>query len=137
MLSISYPHNPMSAIAQAAPVPTPAVSTTGTLGDRRADVQVKQERVAALLREVGCEGLLLLGEENSPIRGRVPRRWRSQVFLLGVAGPSTNRLKLRRYLSTRRPTAPPKLEVNFRLTRVAPSGHESNETTPAARFAAA
>ena len=32
--------------------------------------------------------------------------------------PSINRLKLRRYLSTRRPTAPPKLEVSLNVIRV-------------------
>ena len=32
--------------------------------DRRADVEIKQQRVADLLREVGCDGLLLLLPEN-------------------------------------------------------------------------
>ena len=38
---------------------------TGDTGsDRRADIDAKTGRVAALLREVGCEGLLLLEPEN-------------------------------------------------------------------------
>ena len=39
---------------------------------------------------------------------------------------SINFLKLRRYLSTRRPTAPPKLEVSFKVIRVARSGWDTN-----------
>lgn len=35
-----------------------------SLAERRADVDGKQERVAAFLQEVGCEGLLLLEPEN-------------------------------------------------------------------------
>ena len=37
---------------------------TDTGSDRRADIDAKMGRVAALLREVGCEGLLLLEPEN-------------------------------------------------------------------------
>jgi Xaa-Pro aminopeptidase len=38
--------------------------TLGTESDRRDDVDVKQGRVAALLQEVGCEGLLVLDPDN-------------------------------------------------------------------------
>src|SRR5579884_29965 len=47
--------------------PTPKVNETGTQtgsSDRRADIDAKMVRVAALLQEVGCEGLLLLEPEN-------------------------------------------------------------------------
>jgi hypothetical protein len=46
---------------------------------------------------------------------------------------STNLLKLWRYLSTRRETAPPKLEVSFKVMDVLWSGRDTKETTPAAR----
>jgi Xaa-Pro aminopeptidase len=38
--------------------------TLGVESDRRADVDAKQARVAALLQEVGCEGLLVLDPDN-------------------------------------------------------------------------
>jgi Xaa-Pro aminopeptidase len=38
--------------------------TFGTESDRRADVDAKQAQVAALLQEVGCEGLLVLDPDN-------------------------------------------------------------------------
>src|SRR5262245_28753119 len=41
-----------------------SLSTSQATTDRRADVEAKQAQVAALLREVGCEGLLLLEPEN-------------------------------------------------------------------------
>jgi Xaa-Pro aminopeptidase len=41
-----------------APAAAPAVN------DRRADIDAKQAQLAALLREVGCDGLLLLDQEN-------------------------------------------------------------------------
>src|SRR5712692_661555 len=39
-------------------------STTETGSDRRADIDAKQARVATLLQEIGCEGLLLLEPTN-------------------------------------------------------------------------
>ena len=45
----------------------PAVpgAAAGAIGlDRRADVEAKQTLVAGLLREVGCDGLLVLQAEN-------------------------------------------------------------------------
>src|ERR1700737_4875246 len=47
--------------------------------------------------------------------------------------PSTSLLKLRRYLSTRFETAPPKLEVNFRVRHVLWLESDAKETTPAAK----
>ncbi len=45
--------------------PTAQTEFTVDLGsDRRADIEIKQERVAALLRQTEQEGLLLLGQEN-------------------------------------------------------------------------
>jgi hypothetical protein len=44
--------------------------------------------------------------------------------------PSTRLLKLCRYLSTRLETAPPKLEVSFRVTHVLWSESAAKETTP-------
>src|SRR5690348_14681616 len=38
--------------------------TFGTESDRRADVDAKQALVAAVLQEVGCEGLLVLDPDN-------------------------------------------------------------------------
>src|SRR5262249_62408674 len=35
-----------------------------TGSDRRADIDAKQTRLASLLQEIGCEGLLLLEPEN-------------------------------------------------------------------------
>src|SRR5437588_8807796 len=46
-------------------------------------------------------------------------------------------LKLRRYLSTRRETAPPKLEASFNVIRVLRTGWDTNETTPLAKWAGA
>ncbi len=40
------------------------IQRTDAGSDRRADIDAKTARVAALLREVGCEGLLLLEPEN-------------------------------------------------------------------------
>jgi Xaa-Pro aminopeptidase len=45
------------------PVPAAAPGADG-LSDRRVDVDAKQARVAELLNEVGCEGLLVLEPEN-------------------------------------------------------------------------
>lgn len=42
---------------------TPEINLAAPV-DRRADVEVKQTRVAALLQEVGCDGLLVLEPEN-------------------------------------------------------------------------
>src|SRR5579884_3771952 len=49
--------------------PTPKVNETGTQtgsSDRRADIDAKMVRVAALLQEVGCEGLLLRSRRTWP-----------------------------------------------------------------------
>lgn len=46
---------------------------------------------------------------------------------------SINSLKLRRYPSTRFETAPPKLEVSFRVMQVLRSETGAKETTPVAR----
>ncbi len=47
------------------PPPTAQTEFTVDLGsDRRADIEMKQERVAALLRQTEQEGLLLLNQEN-------------------------------------------------------------------------
>jgi hypothetical protein len=48
--------------AQPVPETTPAAADTGP--DRRADIDAKQARLAAVLQEVGCEGLLVLEPEN-------------------------------------------------------------------------
>src|ERR1700732_2716063 len=50
---------------------------------------------------------------------------------------SINCLKFCRYLSIRRETTPPKLEVNFRVMHVLWSGSDAKETTPAARWSRA
>ena len=50
---------------------------------------------------------------------------------------SISRLKLRRYLSTRFATVPPKLEVNFKVTHVLWSDSGAKETTPAAKWSGA
>src|SRR5438552_18235333 len=48
-----------------APAPEPGQQISLDNGiDRRADIDSKQVRLAALLREVGCEGLLILEPEN-------------------------------------------------------------------------
>ena len=54
------------------------------------------------------------------------------VIMIGYLA-STNLLKLWRYLSTRFETAPPKLEVSFKVMDVLWSGCDTKETTPAAR----
>ena len=56
---------------------------------------------------------------------------RTVIMIVYLA--STNLLKLWRYLSTRRETAPPKLEVNFKVMHVLRSESDAKETTPAAR----
>src|SRR5262245_2198130 len=56
----------MSAIAETlARAPAPSYpELTEVASDRRSDVDMKQSRIAAILQEVGCEGLLLLEPEN-------------------------------------------------------------------------
>jgi hypothetical protein len=56
---------------------------------------------------------------------------RTVIMIVHLA--STNLLKLWRYLSTRRETAPPKLEVSFKVMHVRWSESDAKETTPAAR----
>jgi hypothetical protein len=56
-----------------------------------------------------------------------------RTVILIVYLASTNLLKLWRYLSTRRETAPPKLDVSFKVMHVLWSGRDTKETTPAAR----
>ena len=56
---------------------------------------------------------------------------------LDVQLTSTSLLKFCRYLSTRRETAPPKLEVSLKVTHVVRSGHDVKETTPAAKWSGA
>src|SRR5882724_3926854 len=56
---------------------------------------------------------------------------------LEVQPPSTNLLKLWRYLSTRFEMAPPKLEVSLKLTHVLLLGRDAKETTPAAKWSGA
>src|SRR5262245_8216103 len=46
------------------PSQSPAQVNLTAPTDRRADVDAKQAQVAALLEELKCEGLLILGEEN-------------------------------------------------------------------------
>jgi hypothetical protein len=57
----------------------------------------------------------------------------SRTVIMIVYLASSNLLKLWRYLSIRRETAPPKLEVSFKVMRVLWSGRDTKETTPAAR----
>src|SRR5207248_708172 len=56
----------MNTIAE--PAVKPAVAShpdiTDIGSDRRADIEAKQVRIAALLQDIGCEGLLLLEPEN-------------------------------------------------------------------------
>ena len=47
-----------------APAAAGAGSAAEAVPDRRADVEAKQARVATLLQEAGCEGLLVLEPEN-------------------------------------------------------------------------
>jgi Xaa-Pro aminopeptidase len=56
----------MNTIAEPAVRPTVAShpEITDGVSDRRADIEAKQIRIAALLQEAGCEGLLLLDPEN-------------------------------------------------------------------------
>ena len=56
---------------------------------------------------------------------------RTVIMIVYLA--STNLLKFWRYLSTRHETAPPKLEVSFKVMHVLWSGRDTKETTPAAR----
>ncbi len=48
------------------PTPTPAVASPDAASaiDRRADIEAKMARVAAMLQDVSCEGLLVLEPEN-------------------------------------------------------------------------
>ncbi|HEV3118366.1 MAG TPA: hypothetical protein VGY58_15055, partial [Gemmataceae bacterium] len=41
---------------------TPEAADSGS--DRRADIEAKQQRVAALLQQAGCDGLLIAEPEN-------------------------------------------------------------------------
>jgi hypothetical protein len=52
--------------AETLPQPTPptAAPSADAVSDRRTDIEAKTAGVAALLQEVGCEGLLLLEPEN-------------------------------------------------------------------------
>jgi hypothetical protein len=59
--------------------------------------------------------------------------WRTHGLVVDLVCPSTSRLKLCRYLSTRLETAPPKLEVSFSVTEVLWSESDAKETTPAAK----
>ena len=54
----------MSAESALRPPSGEAVFSLGAGSDRRVDIDAKMGRVAALLKEVGCEGLLLLEPEN-------------------------------------------------------------------------
>lgn len=56
----------MSLTAETLPRPAgpPSGLNLDSASDRRADIDAKQGRVAALLQEVGCEGLLVLEPEN-------------------------------------------------------------------------
>jgi hypothetical protein len=49
---------------QAPPIAASPEPQAETALDRRADLDLKQKRVAALLQEVGCDGLLVLESEN-------------------------------------------------------------------------
>jgi hypothetical protein len=53
---------PAESLVQPAQSPSPVSPDTGP--DRRADIDGKQTRVAALLAEAGCEGLLVLDPDN-------------------------------------------------------------------------
>jgi Xaa-Pro aminopeptidase len=46
------------------PSPTIALPDAASVSDRRADIEAKMGRVASLLQEIGCEGLLVLEPEN-------------------------------------------------------------------------
>src|SRR5262249_11819823 len=46
------------------PSPAPSSTSAQAASDRRADIEAKQGRVAALLQETGCEGLLVLDPDN-------------------------------------------------------------------------
>jgi Xaa-Pro dipeptidase len=48
----------------ASPAPSTTEVSLRTATDRRADIDAKQARVAGLLQEAGCDGLLVLGPEN-------------------------------------------------------------------------
>ncbi len=54
----------MITTAETLPLPKAVAEGTGTGPDRRADIDAKQERVAGLLREIGCDGLLVLDPDN-------------------------------------------------------------------------
>src|SRR5579884_3547875 len=63
-----YPHKGIPTVTTDTLV-QPTTLTTGTtmadaVSDRRADIDAKMAKVAELLREVGCEGLLLLDPAN-------------------------------------------------------------------------
>src|SRR6266481_8786882 len=66
-----------------------------------------------------------------------PERKRKNVSRFRSYRFSISRLKLRRYLSTRFETVPPKLEVNFKVTHVLWSDSGAKETTPAAKWSGA
>jgi hypothetical protein len=84
---------------------------------------------------VVCRSASITTNDINPIdysgeKAKDVSRFRSHGF-------SINRLKLCRYLSTRRETAPPKLEVSLKVTHVVRSGRDTKDTTPAARWSGA
>jgi hypothetical protein len=77
----------MSVTEESHPAPSTAEFTLSTPADRRSDVDAKHQKVAILLKEVGCDGLLVLGRENfawltsgSPPRGVLDPAARPALF---------------------------------------------------------
>jgi len=56
--------SPTETMILSAPTSDQEVSTLETLSDRRADIEAKQLRIASLLQELECDGLLALASEN-------------------------------------------------------------------------
>src|SRR5688572_13700520 len=54
----------MSAVPKPLRFETAPVSPPEKISDRRADIDAKQSRIAALLAEVGCDALLVLDQAN-------------------------------------------------------------------------
>src|SRR6266849_4474676 len=107
--------------------------------------------VATQARESGGQGQAGRSRVNLQLRIRTesahPLRQKVRVSFIELIGStvevhdiqlaSISLLKLCRYRSTLRETAPPKLEVSLKVTHVVRPEHDSKETTPAARWSGA
>src|ERR1700686_4428900 len=65
-LNVNGFEHPMSVMEETRVTAPPSVVDMNLAApmDRRTDVELKQNRIAALLQEVGCDGLLVLQPDN-------------------------------------------------------------------------